>query len=68
MARTMIHREVFEESNASDNATMPQPDRGVAGYRCKIYKTLLDITSESECTKRPLVDRSGRWMATPPRT
>jgi hypothetical protein len=46
---------------------MLQSERGIAGYRCKIYKTLLDITSESKYTKRPLVDRSGRWMANLPR-
>jgi altronate dehydratase len=67
MANTMI-REVSEESTAFDSARMLQSERGVAAYRCKIYKTLLDITSESDYTKRPLVDRSGRWMATPPRT
>lgn len=46
----------------NDYVEVPQSGRGVAGYRCKIYKTLLDITSESDYTKRPLVDRSGRWM------
>ena len=44
---------------------VPQPERSVAGYRCKIYKALLDITSESDNTKRPLVDRSARWMINP---
>jgi hypothetical protein len=68
MAHTMIKREVSEELMVSENTVMPQSDRGVAGYRCKIYKTLLHITSESGYTKRPLVDRSGRWMATLPRT
>ncbi len=67
MANTMVSREVYEESKAFDTAVMLQSERGIAGYRCKIYKTLLDITSESEYTKRPLVDRSGRWMASLPR-
>jgi hypothetical protein len=67
MANTMVSREVYEQSMVSDNAVMLQSDRGIAGYRCKIYKTLLDITSESDYTKRPLVDRSGRWMANLPR-
>ena len=64
MAHTRFNREVREELILSDQALMAQSDRGVAGYRCKIYKTLLDITSESDYTKRPLVDRSGRWMST----
>jgi hypothetical protein len=68
MAHTPINREVREESIPSDQGGMAQSDRGVAGYRCKIYKTLLDITSESDYTKRPLVDRSGRWMSTLPRS
>jgi len=67
MANTMVSREVYEQSIVSDNAVVLQSDRGMAGYRCKIYKTLLDITSESDYTKRPLVDRSGRWMASLPR-
>jgi hypothetical protein len=67
MANTMVSREVYEQKMASDSAVVLQSDRGIAGYRCKIYKTLLDITSESEYTKRPLVDRSGRWMASLPR-
>ena len=68
MAHTMVKREVLERSVDSDNALKLQWDRGVAGYRCKIYKTLLEITSESDNTKRPFVVRSGRWMATPPRS
>jgi hypothetical protein len=67
MAHTTIKHEVSEEPKVFDYAVMSQSDRGVAGYRCKIYKTLLHITSESDNTKRPLVDRSGRWMATLPR-
>ena len=67
MANTMVSREVYEQSMVVDNALVLQSDRGIAGYRCKIYKTLLDINSESDYTKRPLVDRSGRWMANLPR-
>ena len=68
MAHTSINREVREKSIPSDEAGTAQSDRGVAAYRCKIYKTLLDITSESDYTKRPLVDRSGRWLSTLPRS
>ena len=67
MAHTPINHEVREQSTLSDQAGTAQSDRGVAGYRCKIYKTLLEITSDSDYTKRPLVDRSGRWMKTIPR-
>jgi hypothetical protein len=67
MANTTVSREVYEQSMVVDNALVLQSDRGIAGYRCKIYKTLLDINSESDYTKRPLVDRSGRWMANLPR-
>ena len=67
MANLMVSRDVSEQSMVVDNALVLQSDRGIAGYRCKIYKTLLDINSESDYTKRPLVDRSGRWMANLPR-
>jgi hypothetical protein len=64
----MVKRDAPERSVDLEYAVTLQMDRNVAGYRCKIYKTLLEITSESDNTKRPMVVRSGRWMATPPRS
>ena len=63
MTHVTINRDVPEESIPSEHAVVPLADRGVAAYRCKIYKALLHITSESDYTKRPLVDRTGRWIS-----
>jgi hypothetical protein len=62
MTHITMNREIPEDLIPTDTMAALQSERGVAGYRAKIYKTLLDITSESDYTKRPLVDRSGRWL------
>ena len=57
-----IHLGVPEESIPTNDDVVELSDRGVAAYRCKILKALLHATSDSDSRKRPLVDRSARWM------
>ena len=56
--------EVPEGLIPRDDAAPVHSDRGTVAYRCKVYKALLDITSESDCNPRPLVLRSGRRLVT----
>jgi hypothetical protein len=63
MEKMLIKRDVPEDLIARAEATPSQSDRGVVSYRCKVLKTMLDITSDSDYYKRPLVVRSGRWIA-----
>jgi hypothetical protein len=64
MAQMTINRDVPEESiSSADDAMVQQPDPGVAAYRCKIYKALLQTASDSDYRKRPLVDRSAAWAS-----
>jgi hypothetical protein len=42
-----------------EDAGQTHCEGGIAQYKCKVYRTLLSITSDSHC-KRPLVMRFGR--------
>ena len=63
MEKMPINRDVPEDLIPRAEAIPGHSDRGVVSYRCKVLKTMLDITSESNYYKRPLVVRSGRWIA-----
>jgi hypothetical protein len=63
MEKMLIKRAVPEDLIPSAEATPVRSDRGVVSYRCKVLKTMLGIGSESDYYKRPLVVRSGRWIA-----
>jgi hypothetical protein len=63
MKKMPINRDVPEDLVPRAEATPAASDRGVVSYRCKVFKTMLDITSESDFHKGPLVLRSRRWIA-----
>jgi len=68
MPHGSIHLGVPEESIPTNDDVVELSDRGVAAYRCKIYKALLHATSDRDYGKRPLVDRSARWITQTHRT
>jgi hypothetical protein len=63
MEKKGINRDIPEDLIPREEITPSRADRGVVSYRCKVLKTMLDITSESDYCNRPLVIRSGRWIA-----
>ena len=63
MGKMPINPNVPEDLIPHAEATPAPSGRGVVSYRCKVLKSMLDITSESDYYKGPLVVRSGRWIA-----
>jgi hypothetical protein len=55
--------ETPESSIVPDEIAQALSDRTIVSYRCKVYRALLDINSDSRHNSRPLILQSGRGLA-----